>query len=224
MDKGVDQNIWNVYMHINRINGKKYIGITSQNPKNRWKACGKGYRNNKHFWRAIQKYGWDNFKHEILLTNETFKYACAVEKILIKVYNTTNPQYGYNNTMGGQGTLGLVVSKETREKISKTKRDNYIKENHPNFNKHIPEKSKKKMSEAKRGKYDGKNNPNARQIVQLDLNGNFIRCWDYMKQASEILSINKSCIRDCCAERQQTAGGYKWMYSEQYFKKVEITD
>lgn len=54
-----------VYMHINRANGKRYVGITAQNPINRWQN-GLGYRRNKHFWDAILKYGWDNFDHLIL--------------------------------------------------------------------------------------------------------------------------------------------------------------
>lgn len=51
-------------MHISPSN-KRYIGITSQKPEIRW-ANGKGYSYNKHFYRAIQKYGWDNFEHRIL--------------------------------------------------------------------------------------------------------------------------------------------------------------
>ena len=53
-----------VYKHTSP-NGKVYIGITSQNPIARWRN-GKGYSNNTHFKNAIDKYGWDNFKHEIL--------------------------------------------------------------------------------------------------------------------------------------------------------------
>lgn len=54
---------YKVYIHTNIINEKKYVGITKQNLKRRWKN-GWGYYDKSgrcYFWRAIQKYGWDNF-------------------------------------------------------------------------------------------------------------------------------------------------------------------
>lgn len=54
-----------VYIHTNKINKKSYIGITCQKPEHRWGCNGNGYAECPHFWRAIQKYGWDNFDHKI---------------------------------------------------------------------------------------------------------------------------------------------------------------
>ena len=54
-----------VYRHVNEVNGKVYIGITCQSLNDRWRN-GKGYGKSTHFAHAIQKYGWDNFEHEIL--------------------------------------------------------------------------------------------------------------------------------------------------------------
>ena len=51
-------------MHTSPSN-KKYIGITSLKPEYRWNK-GNGYKTQTVFYRAIQKYGWDNFKHEII--------------------------------------------------------------------------------------------------------------------------------------------------------------
>lgn len=120
-------NNWSVYMHTNKINGKRYIGITSKTPSRRWGNGGRGYKKNQHFWKAIQKYGWNNFKHEVLLTNETFEYACAVEKCLVKHYKTNNPLYGYNLTSGGD--KGCTYSEESRRKISESRKGKYTGEN-----------------------------------------------------------------------------------------------
>lgn len=49
------ENNYCVYMHENKINNKKYIGITLQKPETRW-AKGKGYLKNEHFTNAIKKY------------------------------------------------------------------------------------------------------------------------------------------------------------------------
>ena len=65
---------YSVYMHINKINGKKYIGITSQRPKSRWHN-GKGYAQQRRFYSAIKSYGWDNFEHIILFNGLTKKEA-----------------------------------------------------------------------------------------------------------------------------------------------------
>lgn len=93
-------NEYTVYMHINKQNNKRYIGITKQNPKIRW-ANGKGYVKNAHFYAAIQKYGWNNFEHIILHESFNQEEACLMEKYYIKKYNTINPQYGYNLSEGG---------------------------------------------------------------------------------------------------------------------------
>lgn len=58
-----------VYLHTSPTN-KYYVGITKQNPLKRW-ANGRGYCKNKHFYKAILKYGWDNFKHEIVFSGIT---------------------------------------------------------------------------------------------------------------------------------------------------------
>ena len=109
-------------MHVNTINNKRYIGITCQAPENRWRPDGSGYARSPHFWNAIQKYGWDNFKHIIVLQNETFEYACSVEKCLIKHYKTKDPKYGYNLTDGGEGMCGWAPSDEWRRKQSENKK------------------------------------------------------------------------------------------------------
>jgi len=139
---------WCVYLHTNKINGKKYVGITGQNPEDRWRRDGKGYRTQKYFWRAIQKYGWNNFKHEVVLYNETFKYACAVEKCLIKHYKSNDPRYGYNLTDGGEGVsgrtpwnYGIPMSDEMKEIIRKA-----------NTGRKISEETRKKLINAKKGK------------------------------------------------------------------------
>ena len=104
---------YTVYMHINKINGKKYIGITMQEPKRRWKSNGLGYKRNIRFYGAIQKYGWDNFEHVILKTGLSEQEAINEEVRLIKLYDTTHK--GYNVSPGGD-----TVSEHTRRKLSKS--------------------------------------------------------------------------------------------------------
>ena len=57
---------YKVYKHT-FPNGKIYIGITSKkNVKRRWGNGGSGYKDQTYMRNAINKYGWENVKHEIL--------------------------------------------------------------------------------------------------------------------------------------------------------------
>lgn len=102
-----------VYVHTSP-NGKRYVGITSQTPVERWGVAGKGYVDNKHFYSAIQKYGWDNFKHDIVATNLDLKAASDLECELISKYDTMNSEHGYNHTTGGNWS---TPSDEVKEKL-----------------------------------------------------------------------------------------------------------
>lgn len=104
-----------LYLHISP-SSKKYFGITSQKPEKRWQN-GHGYRRNQYFWRAIQKYGWDNIDHVILADNLTKDEACLFEQIFIALYDTTNHNNGYNNSSGGEHGLH---SEESKRKMSES--------------------------------------------------------------------------------------------------------
>ena len=104
---------YNVYKHTNLINHKSYIGITSQKCQNRWGINGKGYELQPKFYHAIQKYGWDNFQHDILYTNLDKETALKIEADLIKTYDTI--KNGYNISPHGTIESKRVICLTTQE-------------------------------------------------------------------------------------------------------------
>lgn len=118
MKKMDEKTKWIVYLHENPFNNKKYVGITSQDPERRW-GGGSGYHNNLPFYKDIRKYGWKNFKHTILETGISTADIGKIEQYYIDLYDTLNPEKGYNRANGGlnPGRLGLSHSKETKKKI-----------------------------------------------------------------------------------------------------------
>jgi group I intron endonuclease len=128
-----------VYMHTSP-NNKVYIGITGQNPPEKRWANGRGYKNS-YFYNAIQKYGWDNIKHEILYIGLTKEEAEQNEVELIKKYQSDNREFGYNIERGGN-SIGKMPQ-ETKDKISKANMGNQFSLGY----KHT-EESRMKMSEA----------------------------------------------------------------------------
>lgn len=100
-----------IYKHTNLINNKVYIGQTCQKAKTRWQYGG-GYRHNVHFYAAIKKYGWHNFKHEILYTDLTSDQADELEVKLIALFESTNSEKGYNSSIGGATSGAKYTSPE----------------------------------------------------------------------------------------------------------------
>lgn len=111
----MNEKKWCVYIHTSPSN-KAYIGITSKIPEKRWGKDGYRYNNNKYFWNAIQKYGWENFNHEIFADNLSKEEACDIERILIALFKTQNQEYGYNIASGGETNI-FKHSEETKQKL-----------------------------------------------------------------------------------------------------------
>lgn len=104
-----------VYIHTNNSNGKVYVGMTGRDIKVRWGKNGVGYKQNKHFWNAICKYGWDGFTHEAYATDLTKEEAARLEQFLISFFDSTNPDHGYNISVGGE--YGNIKYKTKEEKV-----------------------------------------------------------------------------------------------------------
>lgn len=133
-----------VYRHENKINGKSYIGITSKkHPNYRWQN-GEGYKD-QIFYRAIQKYGWENFTHIIEAESLSEKDAKELEVQLILKYKEGGKCY--NITNGGDGRLGIPMHENTRKALLKA-----------NTGRICSEETKKKISESEKGKHCSEEN------------------------------------------------------------------
>lgn len=187
------ENNYYVYKHTNLVNGKVYIGITKNDPSNRWKN-GKGYSRQPYFYNAIEKYGWNNFKHEILFSNLSEYEACEKEIELINFYNSTDKAYGYNISFGGfSGQQGL---KRTDEQ------------------KHILREAQRKSNNKSFSEW---------RICQFDLDGKLLHIYDYLSVASEITGILVPTIRSACQRGYGHTKGFIWSYygiSKNYIKII----
>lgn len=93
---------YTVYRHT-APNGKVSIGITSMEPDKRWNN-GYGYKRQPYFMNAIRKYGWDNFKHEILFVGLSKEEAERKEIELIAQCHSDEKAHGYNVEHGGNSS------------------------------------------------------------------------------------------------------------------------
>lgn len=184
--------MYTVYKHT-MPNGKVYVGITKQKTERRWKN-GNGYKRNKHFYSAILKYGWENIKHEIVCTGLSKWQAGKVEQSLIKYFGSTNPDNGYNNSVGGEcGALGHKVSTDARRKISEAHKGT-----------HLSQETRRKISEATKGKHLTK----AVVCVETGI------LYRSVTEAAKATSAAQGAISNAARGFAKTSGGYHWKYAE----------
>lgn len=146
--------MYTVYKHTSPSN-KVYIGITKQYPPSKRWLGGKGYRTQEKFYRAIQKYGWKNFTHEILFECENCEEAEQKEKEYIAKFMSTDNRFGYNVEKGGR--YKDEVSEETirKSKASRSTPEYRAKIIEINKRRWADPEAHRKMSE----RFSGKNNP-----------------------------------------------------------------
>lgn len=211
-----------VYMHINKINKKRYIGLTSQAPEQRWKK-GEGYKGCPHFYYAIKKYGWGGFEHRIVASDLTKEEACNMEISLIKEYKTTDEAYGYNLDSGGQAGkhseetkqklhdmfTGKIVSEETKRKIKESCK-------HRSRRSHTKE-TIEKIRQAKVGHgvtqetREKLRNAFGKAVVCIETGEVF----SSITAAAKSIGKDKTTISAVLHGRNQTAGGFHWEYQTQ---------
>lgn len=206
--------MYTVYMHITPSK-KIYIGVTARNVKERWRN-GKGYFHNKHFFNAIQKYGWDNIEHKILFENLTQEEAYAKEIELIKKYKSNNNMFGYNLSSGGEkSAFGTKWSEETRQKHF---------ENIKNGGRKHTEEEKEKIKKSVIRHYDlvgRKTKKEKDEFIRNEKRKKKIICVENgmvfygAEQAAKWVNIkNKQLIYRVLNKYgyNKTAGGYHWEY------------
>ena len=224
----VAERTYTVYCHTNNINGKKYIGITAVKPEYRWNH-GNGYRH-QVFEKAIKKYGWENFSHEILFEGLTKEEAELQEIALIRQYNTQDSKYGYNISCGGKLAGRVYATEEERISALKAHRKRY-RESHREQRikecKRWKAENRDKVNANKRDYYHrtkvlkGCRSPHSEETkakisqrvsrpVASVLNGEIVKVYASFTEAEKDLNISHSNI--CRALRTGIkCGGYNWM-------------
>lgn len=212
---------YTVYKHTNKTNGKVYIGITRQKSYQRWKG-GKGYKpknvgTTSYIYNAIQKYGWNNFTHDILFTELTKEEAEQKEIELIAKYKSNQREFGYNLDKGGN-SVGKM-SDETIQKLINIHKDKeanaerYRKISESKKGMKFSDEHKLHLSQAKKGKQTGNENPNSRAVNQYSLDMQYIKTWNSIADVRRELKIGSPNI--CRAIKyNKTAGGFRWRYAK----------
>ena len=206
---------------ITNPKGKIYIGqsIDIEKRKLQYIYLSK-YSLGRKIKNSIKKYGWNNHTHEII-------EECSIDKL-----DERELYWGeYYNVLGKNGLnlkLGNsrgLVSNETKILMSKRAKEIMTEEHKEKLSK--AKLGKKRTEQAKQSlRVPKKSNQNyinnvgkwisaQTQVLQYDLEDNFIKEWDFIKDAELFYrkdGLVKNNICNCCSGRQKTAYGYKWKY------------
>lgn len=232
---------YSVYCFTNKINNKKYVGITCD-VKRRYNQHKKTTSRAVVFCLAIKKYGFENFEFLVLEENLSLKNAKLLERKFIKELNCMVPN-GYNRTEGGDSSV--KHTKETIKKIVEKNKIWRLNNDHPMKGKKHSEKSKKLMKESAlkrtnihfgeshwnfgmKHKESTKekmkiiqslgNNGFAKQVI--DLNTNVI--YSCINEAKLIYGISHSFVSMICSGKRKS-NKYKFKYLKDYEQEGSLS-
>ena len=77
------------------------------------------------------------------------------------------------------------------------------------------------LKDAPQGNIEPYKNPKWTPVVQLDLDNNIIQAFKNMNDASVSADVPPSNISACCRGLTPSAGGFHWMYKEDYEKQIK---
>ena len=221
-----------IYKITNKIDGKSYVGQSLNDPKIRWKQH---FRENSGcicLRNAIQKYGKENFKTEIIC-------ICFDEDInfyeieYIEKFNTISPN-GYNLQSGGNN--GRRLHEDTKKKLSNTMKKVMNNEDikkklsestrlyysvprtkvarSEEFKKNLSDKLKgRKLSEEDKQNKRKNAQKNIKNIVeQYTLDGVLLNTFNGTGDAARSLGLFKGSISHVCNGKLNSTGGFKFKY------------
>lgn len=186
---------YKIYVHINKINKKAYVGQTKLELEKRQGQNGCNYKGCSQFYAAIQKYGQSNFEHLLLEQNLSKDQVDEREKYQINFYNSF--KNGYNATTGGN--LNKEFSVESKIKMSLAKKEKYIGKGNPNYGRHRSEETKQKIREGNLGKNVSKE---TREKMKISNKGKLLG-YKHTIEAKEKISRANSKRKVICLETGQ---------------------
>lgn len=215
-----------IYMTINLINNKKYIGKRKcKCDINQDEYLGSG----KVLKQAIKKYGKENFIKRILEICDNKNICDEREKYWIALYDATHSDEFYNIASGGEGGNTYAgLSDEELKRIRKIKSEKSKGEHNPRYGAIITTETRERLSRGVREHYlktgkgptsgrFGKDNKLSIPIYCPELNKMFYG----IREASRILNIPEpNIIRSLKSDGKYTAGKngdekLHWFYEEE---------
>ena len=182
------------YVITNKLNGMEYIGITSRTIKKRYQEH-LNTNNSQYIHRAMRKYGKNNFSVKQIVEMKSWKEICEWEIEMILTRDTLAPN-GYNETMGGEGTCGVIYTKEQRIKISKRMKEAFAIDH--NKIKVIIKKTAKTLKENP----DIQINRNKNHKKTLKENPNIVK--NSIIKRQKTLKNNPDILKNAVSKRQKT--------------------
>ena len=192
----------NVIYRLTFPNGKFYIGQTVKKLNERIRRhCNDAFNKNFRTFnliksRAIRKYmqfGVDILYQGDNLDEEEIKF--------IEMHQSTNPEYGYNSTSGGQGIRDFKLSDEKKKQLS----EKLTGEGNPFYGKSHTDATKELISKSRMNK-------GIIPILQIDSYGNVIKEWNSTKEAGESLNLDRSAITKVLKGKLKSTKGYIFRY------------
>lgn len=168
-----------VYKTTNLQNGKIYVG------EHRGDFDPTYYGSGVILWKAINKYGMDSFKVEMLIPCFSLEELNAEESMIIDILDSRNPEVGYNIASGGDGGPGWIKGRpfskshkvhlsqshlgNTRSLSSRIKQGNSIRgESNCNYGKPMSLEVRAKLSKARKGSHHSEE---SKQKISVALSG-----------------------------------------------------
>lgn len=214
-----------IYKILNTKNGKFYIG-SSKNMNVRCRGHRTKLRNNTHGNSHLQS-SWNKYKEESFIFSTIEECNEDIleqrEQFYINRTNACNNKIGYNKASNVERTSGYKWNKESRKKLSESKKGKKI---HPNTLRALTKANKKRKY--KKGVKLSKESiekglrKKSKPVLQYDLNGDFIKKWDHAFLVLREFNVKRSKVLSCCKDKNGKSLGFQWRYvTENYPLKIK---